>query len=180
MPFEFIKTDIKDLLIIQPKKFGDDRGFFVETFKKSDFVAAGINEEFVQDNHSCSAKGVLRGIHFQSDPMAQGKLVRVTQGSVWDVAVDLRSDSETFGKWFGIELSAENGTMFYIPPGFGHGFVTLEDNTHFMYKCTNEYSPEHDGGIRWDDPELGIEWPLTDVQVSEKDAKLPYLSEVKL
>lgn len=180
MPFEFKETEIKDLLLIQSKKFGDDRGFFVETFKKSDFLAAGIKEEFVQDNHSCSEKGVLRGIHFQSEPMAQGKLVRVTKGKVWDVAVDLRKDSETFGKWHGIELSAENGTMFYVPPGFGHGFVTLEDDTHFMYKCTNEYSPDHDGGIRWDDPELGIEWPLKDVQVSAKDAILPLLSEVEL
>jgi dTDP-4-dehydrorhamnose 3,5-epimerase len=180
MPFTFTKTKIKDLLIIQPQKFGDSRGFFSETYKRSEFEANGISEQFAQDNHSCSSKGVLRGIHFQSAPMAQGKLVRVTRGSVWDVAVDLRVDSPTFKEWVGVELTEENGTMLYVPPGFGHGFVTLEDDTHFLYKCTEEYSPEHDGGIKWDDPELGIQWPLTDVEVSAKDKTLPLLSEVQL
>lgn len=180
MPFNFVKTDIDGVVIIEPAIFGDARGSFRESYKKSDFVVNGIDEDFVQDNHSVSSKGVLRGLHFQSAPMAQGKLVRVTRGSVWDVAVDLRPDSPTFKKWVGVELTEENGKMFYIPPGFGHGFVTLEDDTHFLYKCTEEYSPEHDGGIKWDDPELAIDWPLTDVSVSDKDAVLPYLSEVTL
>lgn len=180
MPFTFKTTDISGLVIIEPRVFGDDRGFFLETYKKSDFVENGIAEEFIQDNHSKSQKGVLRGLHFQREPFAQGKLVRVIRGRVWDVAVDLRPESPTFKKWYGIELSAENQTMFYIPPGFGHGFVTLENDTHFTYKCTNVYSPEHDGGVRWDDPELAIDWPLKDVLVSEKDAVLPYLKDVNI
>jgi len=182
MPFNVEKTPIADLLIIEPRKFGDERGFFMETYKKSDFEAIGIKENFVQDNHSCSAKGVLRGIHFQRDPLAQGKLVRVLRGKVWDVAVDLRKNSPTFGKWFGIELSEENGKMFYIPAGFGHGFLTLEDNTHFFYKCTNEYNAASDGGIKYDDPDIAIDWKMDGITpiVSEKDEKLPLLKEVKL
>jgi len=179
--FKFTTTDIEGLIIIQPDVFGDSRGSFRESYKKSVFVEAGICEEFTQDNHSVSSRGVLRGIHFQRSPMAQGKLVRVTRGSVWDVAVDLREDSPTFKQWYGIELNEENGTMLYVPPGFGHGFVTLKDDTHFLYKCTEEYSPEHDSGIKWDDPEIGIKWPMTDVEVSAKDAVLPLLrSEVTL
>ncbi len=176
MGFKFTTTEIKDLLLIEPDIFGDSRGSFSETYKKSVFAGAGIVEEFTQDNHSVSSKGVLRGIHFQRSPKAQGKLVRVTRGSVWDVAVDLREDSPTYLKWYGVELSEENGLMLYVPEGFGHGFVTLEDDTHFIYKCTDEYSPEHDSGIKWNDPEIGIEWPLTDVEVSAKDAVLPLLS----
>ncbi len=176
MGFKFTTTEIKDLLLIEPDIFGDSRGSFRETYKKSVFAEAGITEEFTQDNHSVSSKGVLRGIHFQRSPKAQGKLVRVTRGSVWDVAVDLREDSPTYLKWYGVELSEENGLMLYVPEGFGHGFVTLEDDTHFIYKCTDEYSPEHDSGIKWNDPEIGIEWPLTDVEVSAKDAVLPLLS----
>jgi len=179
--FKFTTTDIEGLIIIQPDVFGDSRGSFRESYKKSVFVEAGICEEVTQDNHSVSSRGVLRGIHFQRSPMAQGKLVRVTRGSVWDVAVDLREDSPTFKQWYGIELNEENGTMLYVPPGFGHGFVTLKDDTHFLYKCTEEYSPEHDSGIKWDDPEIGIKWPMTDVEVSAKDAVLPLLrSEVTL
>ena len=178
MPFEFIKTPIKGVLVIQPRKFGDDRGFFMETYKKSDFVAAGISEEFCQDNHSFSSKGVLRGLHFQSAPHAQGKLVRVVKGAVWDVAVDLIPGSPTYGQHYGLELTEENGTMLYIPPGFGHGFITLEDNTHFLYKCTVEYAPESDGGVKWNDPDLAVKWPLVEGQVpmvSDKDAILPFL-----
>ncbi len=171
MPFEFKDTPLKGIKIIQPRVFNDTRGFFMESYKKSDFVKAGIGEEFVQDNHSFSSKGVLRGIHFQSSPHAQGKLVRVVKGAVWDVAVDLRPDSPTFGKYFGIELNEENNTMFYIPPGLGHAFLTLEDNTHFLYKCTAEYNPESDGGILWNDPDLAIEWPLKAGQVPEVSAK---------
>ncbi|MDC7234676.1 MAG: dTDP-4-dehydrorhamnose 3,5-epimerase [Spirochaetales bacterium] len=181
MPFEFKETSIPGVVIIQPRKFGDDRGFFMETYKKSDFVSAGITEEFCQDNHSFSCKGVLRGLHFQSAPHAQGKLVRVLAGAVWDVAVDLIPGSPTFGKHVGIELTAENNTMFYIPPGFGHGFLTLEDNTHFLYKCTAEYAPEVDGGVKWDDPDLSIPWPLEgDPLLSGKDAQLPYLKDLSL
>ncbi len=180
MPFKFIKTPIEGIIEVEPAIFGDTRGSFRESYKKTEFVKNGIAEDFVQDNHSVSSKGVLRGIHFQTAPMAQGKLVKVTRGSVWDVAVDLRPDSPTFKQWWGVELSEENGKMFYIPPGFGHGFVTLDDDTHFHYKCTEEYSAEHDGGVKWNDPDLAIEWPIEGltVAVSEKDENLPYLSEV--
>jgi dTDP-4-dehydrorhamnose 3,5-epimerase len=182
MPFEFNLTPLKGVVVIQPRKFGDDRGFFMETYKKSDFAAAGITEEFCQDNHSFSSKGVLRGLHFQSAPHAQGKLLRVVKGAVWDVAVDLLPGSPSFRQYFGIELTEENGTMLYIPPGFGHGFLTLRDNTHFLYKCTEEYAPSADGGVKWDDPDLSIPWPLEQNQiplVSEKDNVLPYLQHLE-
>jgi dTDP-4-dehydrorhamnose 3,5-epimerase len=180
MPFTFIKTEIEGVIIVEPRVFGDERGFFMETYKKTDFDSNGISEQFVQDNHSMSGKGVLRGIHFQKSPMAQGKLVRVTAGSVFDVAVDLRPDSPTYKKWIGIELTAENAKMFYIPPGFGHAFLTLEDNTHFLYKCTENYSPEHDGGIRYDDPAIGVKWPTEDFIVSDKDKNLPFLKDLNI
>jgi len=179
MPFEFETTPIEGVMIIHPRKFPDDRGYFMETYKRSDFVKAGIAEDFYQDNHSYSSKGILRGLHFQSEPHAQGKLVRAIEGRVWDVAVDLRPDSPTYMKWYGIELDSKEGTMFYIPPGFGHGFVVLSDTAHFLYKCTKEYNPSADGGVRWDDPELNIQWPLTDVSVSEKDEKLPLLKDIE-
>lgn len=173
MPFNFIETPIKDLIIIEPRVFTDDRGFFMETYKKSDFIKAGIKEDFIQDNHSYSSKGVLRGIHFQTGSSAQGKLVRVIKGLVWDVAVDLRPESETFGKWYAIELSDENNRMFYIPPGFGHGFVTLKDNTHFIYKCTAEFDQTADSGIIWNDNDLNIDWPLKEgLSFSDKDLVL--------
>lgn len=184
MPFMFKKTSLEGVLVIHPQVFGDDRGFFSETYKKTDFVDEGITEEFVQDNHSKSAKGILRGLHYQVYPKAQGKLVRVVAGAVWDVAVDIRPHSPTFKQWFGITLSAENHTMLYIPAGYAHGFLSLEDNTHFLYKCTNDYSPEHEGGYRWDDPAFNVEWPFgeygiqpEDVQVSGRDAGLPLLVE---
>lgn len=180
MPFNFKETPIKDLIIIEPRVFDDERGYFLETYKKSDFVKAGITEEFCQDNHSFSSKGVLRGLHFQTGSSAQGKLVRVVKGSVWDVAVDLRVDSETYGKWYGLELTESNKKMFYIPPGFAHGFVTLVDNTHFMYKCTAEYDPKSDSGIIWNDPDLNIEWPLNDgLSFSDKDLILKSFKEFK-
>lgn len=173
MPFNFKETPIKDLLIIEPRVFQDGRGFFMETFKKSDFLEVGIKEDFKQDNHSFSSRGVLRGLHFQTGSSAQGKLVRVVKGAVWDVAVDLRPESKTFGQWFGIELTEENNTMFYVPPGFAHGFVTLKDNTHFLYKCTEEYDPQADSGIIWNDDTLNIEWPLSEgLSFSDKDLKL--------
>jgi len=178
MPFEFKKTEIDGLIIVEPRVFPDDRGFFLESYKKSDFVNNGIDVDFNQDNHSRSSKGVVRGLHFQKEPHAQGKLVRVVRGTLWDVAVDLRQKSPTFKKWFGVELSAENKKMFYIPPGFGHGFVALEDDTELMYKCTNEYNFESDGGVRWNDPDIGINWPVDEPLVSEKDANLPFLNEI--
>lgn len=175
---EVITTDIPGLLIIQPKSFSDDRGFFMESYNKERYREAGIAEEFVQDNLSLSRKGVVRGLHYQAPPFAQGKLVSVVRGKVWDVAVDIRHDSPTFGKHVAVELSAENKKQFWIPAGFAHGFLALEDNTIFTYKCTNVYSPEHDRGIRWNDPEIGIEWPLENSIVSEKDQKHPLLKEI--
>lgn len=183
MAFEFIQTPIDGLKIVQPKRFGDERGFFEETYTHKDFAAAGIAITFVQDNHSCSKAGVLRGIHFQKEPKAQAKFVSVIKGAVIDVAVDLRKDSSTFKQHFAVELSAENGRGFYIPAGFGHAFITLEDDTHFCYKCSNYYSKEHDGGIVYNDSELNIDWKkyyLGDLIVSEKDRNLPKISEVAL
>ncbi len=181
MPFNFIGTELNDLFVIEPRVFSDARGFFLETYKESEFREAGITENFTQDNHSLSSKGVLRGLHFQRDPHSQGKLVRVVSGAVWDVAVDLRRDSSSYMKWFGLELSSKNMKMMYIPPGFAHGFLTLKDNTHFLYKCTAEYAPEADGGVRWDDPDIAVKWPLEEglvPEVSEKDAILPYYREL--
>lgn len=175
--FEIIKTPIKDLVIIQPKVFRDERGFFQETYNKKSFEEHGLTMKFVQDNHSKSKKGVLRGLHFQTKNV-QGKLVRVVKGSVYDVAVDLRKDSETFGQWFGVVLSEENKMMFYVPEGFAHGFLTLEDDTEFLYKCTDLYLPEYDSGILWNDKTINIDWRFEEfgispeeLTVSDKDQK---------
>ena len=173
-----IETKIKGLLIIEPRVFGDDRGWFMESFNQQNFEKAladrGLDiPHFVQDNHSCSQKGVLRGLHYQLDPYAQGKLVRVVQGRAWDVAVDIREGSPTFGQWVGLELTGDNHKQFWIPAGFAHGFIALEDNTQFLYKTTNYYNKESEGAILWNDPTLAIEWPLGDIQnvsVSEKDS----------
>ncbi len=178
MPFTFEQTPIDGLLIIRPRMFSDDRGFFMESYKTSEFAAAGIHEDFVQDNHSRSSRGVLRGLHFQRAPYAQAKLVRVTSGLVWDVAVDLREGSATYGRWFGLELSAENRAMLFLPRGFAHGFVSLADGTELLYKCGSEYRQESDGGVRWDDPDLAIVWPVDDVHLSAKDAALPWLKDL--
>lgn len=178
MPFEFKDTKLSGLKIIIPGKFPDDRGFFMETYKKSEFFAAGIKEEFVQDNHSYSTKGVLRGIHFQREPHAQGKLVRVIDGKVLDVAVDLRQNSPTFKQWIGVELDGETGIMLYLPPGFGHGFLVLSETAHFLYKCTAEYNKMAEGSVRWDDPDLAIKWPDMEIKVSRKDSDLPELTEL--
>ncbi len=175
MPFLFKQLSLKGLIQIDFKRFDDDRGSFFETFKASDFAGAGISEIFMQDNHSISSKGVLRGLHFQRAPHAQGKLVRVIRGSAWDVAVDMRPESTTFRKWEALELSSSNSSMLYIPPGFAHGFLSLCEGTELVYKCTAEYHASSDGGIRWDDPALGIEWPTRDVILSRKDAELPFL-----
>lgn len=172
-----IETKIKDLLIFEPRVFGDDRGWFMESFNQQVFEQAlterGLDvPKFVQDNHSFSKKGVLRGLHYQLNPHAQGKLVRVVQGRAWDVAVDIRKDSETFGQWVGVELSGENHKQFWIPAGFAHGFIALEDNTQFLYKTTDYYSKECERSILWNDSVLKIEWPLSDIDeliVSHKD-----------
>lgn len=174
MPYTVIPTDIADVLILEPKVFGDTRGFFFESYHQRDFEAAtglhGIT--FVQDNHSRSRRGVLRGLHYQLPPKAQGKLVRVVRGAVFDVAVDIRRDSPTFGRWVGVELSDSNHRQLWIPPGFAHGFLVLSDEADFLYKTTDYYSPAHERCIRWDDPTLAIAWPLAGAApiVSAKDA----------
>ncbi|MDR0234813.1 dTDP-4-dehydrorhamnose 3,5-epimerase [Acinetobacter sp.] len=171
-----IETKIKGLLIIEPKVFGDERGWFMESFNQKTFELAlqerGLDiPQFVQDNHSLSQRGVLRGLHYQLDPYAQGKLVRVVQGRAWDVAVDIRKKSPTYGQWVGVELSSENHKQFWIPEGFAHGFVALEDNTQFLYKATNYYNKESEGGIAWNDPIVNIQWPIHGLEIflSEKD-----------
>ena len=171
----FIKTDIPDVIIFEPKVFGDERGFFLESFNQKLFEeATGLKREFVQDNHSKSSKGVLRGLHYQLPPMAQGKLVRVVQGEVFDVAVDIRKSSPTFGQWIGVLLSAENKRQLWIPEGFAHGFLTLSETAEFLYKTTNYYSPKDEGAIVWNDPDLGISWPeVGEVLVSGKDQIAP-------
>ncbi len=172
MAFTFIKTKIPGVIVIQPQVFGDSRGYFMETFKKTDYAAAGINKEFVQDNESSSTKGVLRGLHFQKEH-TQGKLVRVTHGEVFDVAVDVRTGSETYGQWEGVILSSEKKNMFYIPEGFAHGFLVLSDTAEFVYKCTDVYDPSSEGGIPWNDENIAVDWPKLDVpyKTSEKDEK---------
>ena len=156
--FNFIDTEIEGVKIIEPTVFGDARGYFMETYSRRDFAEGGIDVDFVQDNESRSRKGVLRGLHFQKQN-PQGKLVRVIEGEVFDVAVDLRKNSKTFGKWVGVTLSAENKKQFYIPEGFAHGFVVLSETASFVYKCTRFYAPGDEGGLMWNDPEIGIEWP---------------------
>lgn len=170
--FEFIKNEIEGLVVIKPTVFGDDRGFFMEIFHKDEFASAGITREFVQDNHSKSSKGVLRGLHFQTEN-TQGKLVRVIKGEVFDVAVDCRPGSKTFGQWYGVTLSEENKTQFYVPEGFAHGFLVLSDEAEFVYKCTDIYNPKAEGGIPYNDETIGIEWPEVDseIKLSEKDKK---------
>ncbi|MCQ9147812.1 dTDP-4-dehydrorhamnose 3,5-epimerase [Ochrobactrum sp. BTU2] len=165
---------------ISPRKFGDDRGFFSENYNAKSFAEAGINLTFVQDNHSYSgAKGVVRGLHYQLPPFAQDKLVRVTRGAILDVAVDIRKGSPTFGKWVALEVSAEKWNQILVPKGFAHGFMTLVEHTEVIYKVTNYYSPEHDRSIRFDDPAIGIDWPIaaSDVQLSDKDQKAPMLAD---
>jgi len=166
---DIIETKLKGVVIIKPRVFEDARGYFFESYNEQVFSKAGLNVNFVQDNQSLSQKGVLRGLHFQNQPHAQGKLVRVITGAVYDVAVDIRKGSPTYGQWFGLELTAQNKWMMYIPTGFAHGFGTLEDNTIFSYKCTNFYNKASEDCLLWNDPDLGIEWPLEHPQLSEKD-----------
>ena len=168
--FEFIKNDIEGLVVIKPSVFGDDRGFFMETYHKEEFANAGITQEFVQDNHSKSTKGVLRGLHFQTEN-TQGKLVRVIKGEVFDVAVDCRPNSKTFGKWYGLVLSEQNKLQFFVPEGFAHGFLVLSDEAEFVYKCTDLYNPKAEGGIPYNDTTVNVEWPTLDCEfkLSDKD-----------
>ena len=176
---KLIETSLPDVLLLEPKVFGDSRGFFMESWNRQTFTDLGLNLEFVQDNHSRSARGVLRGLHYQlNEP--QGKLVRVTSGAVFDVAVDLRRSSPHFGQWTGHELSAENQRMLWVPPGFGHGFLVLSDSADFLYKTTSYYAPQWDRGIRWDDPEIGVQWPVDLAPtLSAKDQVLPLLRDAE-
>ena len=174
------KTKLDGVVIIEPDVFGDNRGFFMESWNKKKMEEAGLYYDFVQDNHSKSTvKGTLRGIHFQKDDKAQAKLVRCVKGAVLDVAVDLRENSPTFKQWVGVELSAENKKQLLIPRGFGHGFVTLTDDVEFLYKADNYYEPEADAGIRWNDPDIGVEWGVENPILSEKDKKNPFLKDCK-
>ncbi len=173
MPFEFDETGLAGLLLIRPRVFGDGRGFFLELYKHSEFVKAGIAEHLVQDNYSRSARGVLRGLHYQKGLLAQGKLVMCMQGAIYDVAVDIRKGSPHYGKWVAVELTAENRHMLYVPKGFAHGFQVLSESAEVLYKCTAEYSPEDERGIIWNDPELAIPWPLPNPVLSGKDGVNP-------
>lgn len=175
----FQTTPIADLLIFEPKILHDDRGYFFESYNRRVWESAGVDVQFVQDNQSRSTRGVLRGLHYQVGEMAQAKLVRVVEGAVLDVAVDLRESSTTYGQWFSILLSAENKCQLFVPRGFAHGYLVLSDTAEFFYKCDNFYSKAHEGGIRYDDPQVGIDWQmeLSQVLVSEKDAVLPELGE---
>ena len=178
--FNFIKTEIEGVYIIEPTAFGDNRGYFMETYNEQDFKAAGLNYTFVQDNQSSSRRGVLRGLHFQKT-YPQAKLVRVLKGEVFDVAVDLRKGSLTYGKWVGVLLSEENKRQFMVPRGFAHGFVVMSEAAEFAYKCDEFYHPEDEGGIMWNDPEIGVDWQLDGEPIlSEKDKKHPKLSESKI
>ncbi len=172
-----IRPEIPGLLVIEPKVFGDARGFFLESYNQKRYEDAGLAAHFVQDNLSFSRRGILRGMHFQN-PNAQGKLLQVLQGEVFDVAVDIRRSSPTFGKWFGLILSAENKKQFFVPPGFAHGFAVLSETALFFYKCTELYSPKDEVAIRWDDPDIGIKWPIESPQLSERDSKALRLKDV--
>lgn len=182
--FQSVESSMAGLVLIEPRVFGDSRGFFMESYSERDFAELGIEERFVQDNHSKSRRGVLRGLHFQTRH-SQGKLIRVVAGAVLDVAVDLRPESATFGRWEAVVLSAENKRQFYVPPRFAHGFLTLEDDTEFLYKCTDYYSPEFDSGVLWNDPNIGVDWNLeyyglteSDLLLSDKDKKQPTIDKI--
>ncbi len=180
MPCTFTKLEIPEVILISPKVFFDERGFFIESYKESEFIQSGIKERFLQDNHSFSIKGVIRALHYQLNPKSQGKLVRVISGSVIDVAVDIRRSSPTFLKWVSAELSDKNNNMLYIPPGFAHGFVALTDNVNLLYKCTNEYDKSSERGIRYDDPDINIKWGVDNPIVSSRDKMLPFLKDAEL
>lgn len=180
MPFKFKRFDnLPEVMLIEPQTFSDGRGWFAETYKKSDFEAHAINRDFVQDNHSRStSRGILRGLHFQKEPAAQGKLLRCILGEVFDVAVDIRKGSPTYAKWVSATLSAENHDMMWVPPGFAHGFLTTSDFAEVAYKVTCEYSASHDRSVRWNDPAIGIKWPIANPTLSKRDAEAPLLKDV--
>jgi len=179
MPFKFTPLPaLADVVLVEPKAFGDDRGWFMETYKRSEFEANGIPVDFRQDNHSRSTgRGVIRGLHYQKHPAAQGKLVRCVVGAIYDVAVDIRKGSPTYGRWVAAELSAGDRKMLWVPPGFAHGICTLTDLSEVVYKATAEYSAAHDRGIRWNDPAVGVTWPVTPPILSPKDAQAPLLAD---
>ena len=177
----FIPSTIPDVILIEPNLFGDHRGFFMETWQRKNFAENGIDYDFVQDNHSKSSHGILRGLHYQME-QTQGKLVRVVEGAVFDVAVDMRRNSATFGQWVGYKLSAENRRMMWVPPGFAHGFYVMSDNAEFVYKCTDYYAPEHEQCLLWNDPAIGIDWNLVDGKapiLSDKDADAPLFADAQ-
>jgi dTDP-4-dehydrorhamnose 3,5-epimerase len=180
MPFHFSRLAIPEIVLITPKVFADPRGMFVETYKYSDFVREGIKEYFIQDNHSRSQKGVLRGMHYQNHPKAQGKLVRCIRGKIIDVCADIRRSSPTFGKWVSWELDDVTCQSLYVPPGFAHGFLSLSETVEMIYKCTEEYAPDCERGIIWNDPDLNIAWPVSDPSLSERDKKHPSLKNADI
>lgn len=179
MPPTFTVTPLPGVVIIEPKVFADERGFFMETYKKSDFVAAGLEVDFVQENHSKSVQGTLRGLHLQRAPRAQGKLVRAIEGEVFDVAVDIRRESPTFRRWVSVTLSADNRRSVFIPAGYAHGFCVVSAEAQVVYKTTAEYAPDLEWGVRWDDPLLAIPWPVTEPRLSPRDSRWPLLSDLR-
>ena len=178
MPFNFKRLKIPDVILVEPQVFPDERGFFTETFKESIFKENGINTKFVQDNYSHSIKGTLRGLHYQKNPSAQAKLVTALKGEIFDVAVDIRKGSPTYGKWVGEILSEKNHKLLYVPQGFAHGFCVLSDEADVIYKVNNEYSPETDRGLLWNDPEVGVKWPIEKPITSKKDQQQPLLENI--
>ncbi len=177
MPFTFSRLEIPDVILVEPRVFPDPRGFFMETFKHSDFAANGIPGDFVQGNYSRSSRGVFRGLHYQKLPHPMGKLVGVIRGEIWDVAVDIRKGSPTYGRWLGVNLSSQNAKRLWVPAGFAHGFVALSDEVDVVYDTTGEFAPSADTGIAYNDPDLGIPWPLKDLIISDKDKSLPRLKD---
>ena len=177
MPFQFHPLAIPEVILVEPQRFGDSRGFFMETYQFEMFAANGIAPRFVQDNHSRSAKGVLRGLHYQNSPFAQGKLLKVVVGEIFDVAVDIRRGSPTFGQWMGEFLSAENGRLLYVPPGFAHGFCVLSETADLIYKTSDYYHPASEKGILWNDAQIGVRWPIANPLLSARDQSLPVLAE---
>jgi dTDP-4-dehydrorhamnose 3,5-epimerase len=179
MPFSFKRLSIPDIILVVPQSFSDDRGFFFESFKESEFLSRGIDKKFIQDNFSHSIRGVIRGLHFQKTPKAQAKLVSVLKGEIFDVVVDIRKNSPTYGKWVSEILSENNYKLLYIPEGFAHGFCVISEEADVLYKISNEYSPEHEHGIIWNDPKLNIDWPISKPIVSSNDSKLPLFENLE-
>jgi dTDP-4-dehydrorhamnose 3,5-epimerase len=180
MPFTFKKLDIPEVILIETKAFSDNRGFFMESYQESSFIKNGINDKFIQDNYSYSTKGILRGLHYQKNPKAQSKLVTALKGKIFDVAVDIRKNSSTFGKWVGEILSEENHRLLYVPQGFAHGFCVISDEANVLYKVNNDYSPENDRGIIWNDSDIAVNWPLENPILSNKDLQQPLFKDADI